>query len=213
MPVPDNINIYRMVHWSNVQYILENGMCHRDHINQDPNYVNIGHNQLIRDRHDYQIPLDGAGTLGEYIPFYYAGHSPMLYLIMKGYQGVTRRNQNDIVFIGIRIENVFNSTLQYIITDRNAKIALAQFYNSPDGLNNLKWEIIQSQIWRNDESFLSRQDYKQAEFLIRDYIPVNYIDFIVVKTQDRKVYFDEILEQLGLNIPVYIDNNCKLYYP
>lgn len=213
MAVPDNVNIYRMVHWSNVRFILENGMCYREHVNSDPNYVNIGHNQLIRDRHEYTIPIDGAGTLGEYIPFYYAGHSPMLYLIMKGFQGVTKRSQNDIVFIGIRINNIFNSTLEYVISDRNAKIAIAEFYNTPDGLNYLKWEVIKSQVWKNDESFLSRQDYKQAEFLIRNHIPVNCIDFIVVKTEERKVYFDEMIAQLGLEIPVYVDNNCKLYYP
>jgi len=87
MSIPNPIRIYRMVHWHNVEHILQHGLCCRDHPNADPNYINIGHAQLIEDRHEHTIPLRGEGSLGEYIPFYFAGHSPMLYIMKNGYLG------------------------------------------------------------------------------------------------------------------------------
>ena len=34
--------IYRMVHWQNIEYILQQGMSYRGHALEDPNYMNIG---------------------------------------------------------------------------------------------------------------------------------------------------------------------------
>lgn len=84
MSVPDRIYLFRIVHWQNIEHILVHGLCSRQHEAHDPDYVHIGHPQLIVDRHDHPIPLDGHGHLGEYIPFYFWGHSPMLYMIMHG---------------------------------------------------------------------------------------------------------------------------------
>lgn len=212
MAVPENIFLYRMVHWENVEYILRNGLCCREHENADPDYINIGHRQLITDRHNHPVKLPNAGNLGEYVPFYFAGHSPMLYLIMNGYQGVTQRPQKDIVFLVCKFEAIKNSNLEYVYTDRNAKIEIAKFYNSSEHLEQLNWNIIQSKEWKNDETNLSRQDFKQAEFLIKNHVPIQYIHAIVVKNEERKLYFEELLAKLALDINVYVDTTCKLYY-
>lgn len=77
--VPKKIILYRIVHWQNVEYILQHGLYHQQHALADPAYINIGHKQLIADRHEYQITnLADAGNLGEYVPFYFGPHSPML---------------------------------------------------------------------------------------------------------------------------------------
>lgn len=212
MAIPENIYLYRMVHWQNVEYILLNGLCCREHTNADPNYINIGHGQLISDRHNHPIALPNTGNLGEYVPFYFAGHTPMLYLIMNGYKGVTMRPQKDIVFLVFKLETIENSDLEYIFTDRNAKIAIANFYDDLNDLEQLRWDIIKSKEWKNDESNLSRQDFKQAEFLIKNHVPVKYIHAIVVKNEERKLYFEELLTKLALDIKVYVDKTSKLYY-
>ncbi|WP_353128437.1 DarT ssDNA thymidine ADP-ribosyltransferase family protein [Parapedobacter pyrenivorans] len=68
-----------------VEHILVHGLCSAQHPSHDPNYIHIGHQQLITDRHNHPIPLADYGHLGEYIPFYFWGHSPMLYMIMITY--------------------------------------------------------------------------------------------------------------------------------
>lgn len=70
-------------------------MCASTHPLADPAYRNIGNRTLIRDREEYRVPIPPGGTLGEYIPFYFGGHSPMLLNIKGGRQGVERIPQRD----------------------------------------------------------------------------------------------------------------------
>lgn len=47
-------------------------------------YTNIAH-QNIQDRRAYrQVPFDPGGVLHDYVPFYFAPRSPMLYTISRG---------------------------------------------------------------------------------------------------------------------------------
>jgi hypothetical protein len=59
--------------------------------------------------------------LGEYIPFYFAGHSPMLYLIVNGFQGVHKRPQEDLVFLVCKIAELSQSGVDFLFTDRMLK--------------------------------------------------------------------------------------------
>jgi hypothetical protein len=202
----------RLLHWQNVEYVLMHGLCCREHENADPNYINIGHRQLILDRHEHAIPIPGAGNLGEYVPFYFAGHSPMLYLIMNGYRGVQMIRQEDLVYIGVYYSKIKEHELEFVFTDRNAMMALANFYNDESDFDKINWDIVRSKQWRSDETNLERQDLKQAEFLVRSHVPVSCIQAIIVKTPERKVYFENIIANLGLKIAVKQDDSSKLYY-
>ena len=201
-----------MIHAENVRYILEHGICCREHNLSDPNYINIGHRQLIQDRHTHAIPLPGGGRLGQYIPFYFAGHSPMLYLIINGFQGVQQRKQEDLIFIVSSVEKVKDLGLPILFTDRNAKISVAKFFEDEQDFDKLRWDVITSQDWKNSESDISRRDFKQAEFLINDYMPVTGIESLVVKTTERKENLERVISELSLDIPVYIDTTNKLFY-
>lgn len=64
--VPDNVKIYRILHIDNIEYLLTNGIFHRNHANSDPNYINIGDSDLIAQRHDYPVGINPpGGVLGE----------------------------------------------------------------------------------------------------------------------------------------------------
>lgn len=202
-----------MVHWQNIPHILQYGLCCRTHENADPDFINIGHQQLISDRDLHKINIKGKGELGEYIPFYFAGYSPMLYLIKNGYQGVRKRPQEDLVFLVCKIDEVVHSELEFFFTDRNAKIAIVENYTDIKDLDKLNWEYINTHDWKNTEENIQKQDLKQAEFLVRYHLPIDLICSIVVRNDEKKIYIEEQLNTFGMNIPVYIDKNNKLYYP
>lgn len=211
MPAPQNPRIYRLVHWQNVEHILRHGLCCRGHELAQAEYIEIGHRQLIVDRHEYPVKIEGYGTLGEYIPFYFAGHSPMLYIIKEGHLGVVRRPQNDLVYIVSSHQTIHGAGLRYFYTNMNAKIHLAKHYNDEAVFHELNWGVINSRHWNNQNGD-GRKDFKQAEYLVHNYMPVQCIEEIVVYSEQRRENFQQMVQNLGLAIPVRVDNQRTLYY-
>lgn len=87
MDANKNINIFRLIHFDNLEDTLRNGMYSRNSGHIVPNFVNIGDTTLIKQRETFTVPVNPPkGNLGDYIPFYFAGHSPMLLNIKTGHE-------------------------------------------------------------------------------------------------------------------------------
>lgn len=136
----------------------------------------------------------------------------MLYLITHGYKGVEQRSQEDIVFLISTFDEIKNAGLEFVFTNMNAKLRLAEFYNDERDFDNIRWDVVKSRYWHNDDTDIARQDFKQAEFLVRNHVPAAYLTALVVKTEERKAHFERLLANSELRIEVYVDNNSKLYY-
>lgn len=134
-----------MIHYSNIEYILKNGICCRNHTKADPDYINIGDTSLIQQRNTYAIGINPpGGNLGDFVPFYFGGHTPMLLNIKTGYRGIKKHPQQDIVFIRCIIEKIDQKCTEWCFTDGHAKNFITEFYNDLSYLSNLDWNTIYS---------------------------------------------------------------------
>ncbi len=202
-----------MVHHANVAYILEHGMYTQKSPKADPNYISIGDTKLIQDRQVYKLKVKNGRSLGEYIPFYFAGHSPMLYNIKTGYRGITKRKQEDIIFIVCEVQDIVGSCPEWVFTDGHAKNTITRFYTDIGEISSLDWSIIKSRYWSNTEEDYDIMRKKQAEFLVYKHVPVTCIKGLVVKNTSKEFEIAKIVRKLDLSIKIYIDTNCKYYYP
>ena len=99
--------IFRMIHYSNLEFILKHGLYTKNSRMKDPEYINIGDIQLIEQRQNFHVRIDPpGGDLGDYIPFYFGGHSPMLLNIKTGYRGIRKRPQDELIYIVCRIKDI-----------------------------------------------------------------------------------------------------------
>lgn len=73
-----------MVHFDNIKFVLSNGICSKNYMQPSTEYVNIGNDTLIKKRDTYPVDIKPGGVLGDYVPFYFCGHSPMLLNIKQG---------------------------------------------------------------------------------------------------------------------------------
>lgn len=209
---PATIRLYRIVHLQNVEYILRNGLYTRQSPNSDPNYIDIGDSKLISQRHNYQVKLAGCGNLGEYVPFYFAGHSPMLLNIKTGFRRITKRPQYEIVYIVCKLDDVLAHCNEWVFTDGHAKDNLSSHFNNIQDLDKIDWDTIRLQYWQNTDVDFDRQRRKQAEFLVRNHVPVFCIETIVVKDNPRKQILEKVMQKLNLTITVQVDTRNRLYY-
>lgn len=207
--------IFRMVHFDNLEYVLRNGMCTRNHTLADPDYINIGDSDLISQRQEYPAKIvPPGGNLGDYVPFYFGGHSPMLLNIRTGFRGIKQRPQADIVFVVCSIGSIIKQCPdRWCFTDGHAKNSITHFYNSVDDLIEVDWQVVRDRIWKNTDDDWDRMRRKQAEFLVKDHVPVTCIQCIAVFDKQRKTQVEEIVQRSGLHIPVKTDINRQLYYP
>ena len=203
-----------MVHYENLEHLLRFGMCCKDHVNADPDYINIGDSGLIASRNDFEVPIPPGGKLGKYVPFYFAGHSPMLLNIKTGFRGVTRRPQHEIVFIVCKLKDILKHCQAFVYTDGHAKDRFTEFYNDVSIINDvISWDMVALQYWAPTEEHYDSQRRKQAEFLVKDEVPVACIEGILVRNQDRKSYLESVLQKLNIQLSIGIDQKNKYYYP
>ena len=206
--------IFRMIHYSNLEFILKHGLHTKNSPACDPNYINIGDVQLIEQRQNFHVGINPpGGDLGDYIPFYFGGHSPMLLNIKTGYRGIQQRPQDELIYIVCRISEIVSQCPEWCFTDGHAKNNITEFYNDVKDLIHVDWNIIKSQIWKNDENDMDRMRKKQAEFLVKNHVPVSCIAGIIVKTTERETYVKTLLERLNSTIKVHVDSNNKYFYP
>lgn len=209
---PEIIKLYRMIHVDNLEYILKHGMHIQNSQENDPNYINIGDSVLIDQRHEYPIGIDGCGHLGDYIPFYFAGHSPMLLNIKTGYRGIQKRSQCEIVYIVCKLGEIVDCCPDWIFADGHAKDRFTVFYKDLDQLDQIDWDVVKAQYWHNIENDYDRQRRKQAEFLVKNHVPPSCIDEIVVRNEVVKKRVEIIVQRLNLTLSIYTDTQDEFFY-
>ena len=96
MPDFNKIFLFRITHLENIPHILEYGITHISSPNCNPVSVPLGDGSLINTRSAFA--MTNGKRLGDYIPFYFGYRMPMLYVILKGFNGVKAVAPKDIVY-------------------------------------------------------------------------------------------------------------------
>ncbi|MBK7943916.1 MAG: DUF4433 domain-containing protein [Flavobacteriales bacterium] len=214
--VPNKIFLYRIVHWECLPDVLDRGFYPKRHPGFQLPPKRIGDFELADKRDSFVLKTSGAGTIGEHVAFYFAGHSPMLYKIHTGY-GVPQEHQRDIVYICCKLETIAGLGHPYLFTDGQANTGKdtgrTKEYTALMDLAKLDWTVIPEQYWRDTEDDRDRERRKQAEFLVKGHVPVASFQGLYTFDAGRAADIQALMEQRGLCIPVRVDTNRNLYYP
>ena len=206
--------IFRLIHFDNLEETLRNGMYSKNSGHIVPNFVNIGDTTLIKQRETYTVRVNPPnGSLGDYIPFYFAGHSPMLLNIKTGARGIQQQDQNNLIYIVCRISSITEHCLEWCFTDGHAKNNLTKFYNNLRDLELLDWDIISQQYWYDTADDYDRMRRKQAEFLVKNHVPATCICGLIVTTSEQEQKAKDILTKVNSEIKIFVDTKHKYFYP
>lgn len=176
---------HRLMHINNVPYLLRAGFVHPDSEGAYPNYIAIGDQSIIKVRKE---ELHHGYNLSDFIPFYFGPHTPMLYVIQNGLNGVQKFEAQDIVHCVIKIATVIEQDWDCIFTDGHAVTGITEFYTKDrlvDVNSLIKVEDVYARYWK-DEYDLDLQRRKQAELLLKDEIPAQYIAGFFVYNETAK---------------------------
>jgi hypothetical protein len=179
------VHIYRMTHIENIPHILQHGITHKNSSNANPDYVTIGDTSLISTRATKNVTITNGNrsqncssiVLGDFIPFYFGVRMPMLYVMQHGGNCVEKPTPpKDIVYLVCKVTDIMQSGITYYFSDGHATDFLSLFYDSSkinELPNIIDWTAVKSTYWSGEN--LPLRPKKQAEFLIADDIPAQYL--------------------------------------
>ncbi|HRN27490.1 MAG: DUF4433 domain-containing protein [Ignavibacteriaceae bacterium] len=201
--------IFRITHYRNLDFTLRNGIFSHNSEDGDPNYINIGNQQLINDRGGTIVRVAPNGTLNDYVPFYFAPRSPMLYSISQGNVTGFNGDQSDIAYIVSNIGAIQEAERPYIFTNAHAYIALSRQYNNIRNLDRIDWNLMNARYWNRTIDDPDRMSRRMAEFLIYQFVPTTCILEVVIFNEQKLNYVNQLFTELNLNIPARI---CRDWY-
>lgn len=205
--------IYHITHIKNLSSIIKSGRLTANSIlkRQSKTYQDIAHQSIQDRRAIISVPCGQKGTLHDYIPFYFAPRSPMLYAIKQNnVQGYTQ-GQKPIIYLVTTAETIKNASIPFVFTDGHAIMAYSEFY---DDLNHLKtaidWAVMKSKMWNDTPQYPDRKRRRQAEFLVYKHCPWQLINSIAVIDGSIAQQVNQLLQAHPHQPPVNICRHC--YY-
>ena len=132
----------------------------------------------------------------------------MLYNIVTGYwhPEVPRRKPEEIIIMRCLIHDL--AELEYIFTDGQANAAFSRHFDDLQYLGQIDWDCIQKGDFSKSGDDVDRPRRYQAEFMVKDHIPQNYIESLFVVNTETKEKVDKVLQKHGINdLPVQINRN------
>ncbi len=172
--------IYHITHVNNLAGILKEDGLRCDRAALALKSVQIGHQHIKARRMVRQVPLPPGGTLGDYVPFYFAPRSPMLYVInsgrVEGYDG----GQQPVIHLRTSAESVAEAEVDWVFTEGHAEMAFTDFYNDLEDLDKIDWPVMRSRYWFDTDEHPDRKRKRQAEFLVHQFFPWELVEYIGV---------------------------------
>ncbi|CAN5547668.1 DUF4433 domain-containing protein [soil metagenome] len=207
---PEKAFIFRITHRENVPFLLHNGVHCRASSSVDPNFVEIGHPEIIGRRTVRLVDAEPGGVLSDYIPFYFTPCSPMLYNVVTGWKGLKQRSRAEIVVLVSSLTRLDEIGRPYVVADRNATLAHATLRSGRELLGSLPWDAWKARDFKHDPDKPDKVERYQAETLVHHFLPVTGLMGIITYDGTMQSMIEQAVAAAGLSIPVHVRSH---WYP
>ena len=186
MTNPRRVLLYHFTHVDNLPSIANEGLRCDSAVESDGLLsVDVGNQVIKARRRRIQVPTGPGGAVADYVPFYFAPRSPMLFAIHQGGVPTYRDGQSGLVYLVTHTGAIVDRSLGYVLTDRNAADALASFSNRIDDLEGfVDWQLMTARMWRDTDEYPDRMSRRMAEFLVHDCVPWDAFVGLAVRTDE-----------------------------
>lgn len=206
---PSKTWIYHITDLANLQGIIRTGGLLSDAAMRDAGMpvTEIGYASIKwRRLKEYTVECCEGRFVGEFVPFYFAPRSPMLFTINKGNTGRPAGCQTTILHLVSSVHKAWGLSQPWAISDGNAGAAYTTFSNASNALDNVDWDAVRSLAWAGD-----RMHKKATEFLVQDSFPVDALVGIGTHNEEVAQQVEHILADNQLNLPVKVKKDW--YFP
>jgi hypothetical protein len=189
--------IYRLVHIGNLPTLLARGGLHApSQLHTDGLPYRATHNVALQSRRrTVRIPCGPGGTIGDYVPFYFGRHTPMLLQLATGQVAGYDEGQEPIVHLVSTVESVQEARLAFVFSNGHGLMELTEWFDDASRLDRIDWAVVGDRYWARSEEDPDRQRRKQAEFLVHRFCPWKVVRGIAVMNDDMRRRVEAILDR------------------
>jgi hypothetical protein len=201
--------VTHFTHVTHLSTVVEQGLL-SDAAAHDAGVLAIEVGDLgIKDRRrGREVPVPPGGTVADYVPFYFAPRSPMMFSISKGnvpsYQGSTAR----LIYLVTSLERLHGTGHDVVLSDRNAVYAYADFrvFDPADPIDDdfIDWGLMGQRDWYNTDAEPQRKERRMAEALVHERVAWEVITQIGTQSEIVAAEVRAILAAARSNIPVNV---------
>lgn len=203
--MPESLHpIYHFTRVENLATIVEHGLL-ADTFAAEHLQIEVGNRNIKDARTRRRVPIGPGGVVADYVPFYYAPRSPMMYAIYKGNVPTYTDGCDRLIYLVSSLESLWLAGADAVGTDRNARLDLAEFYQAPvDVVGAVDWPLMLSEYWNSTAEDPDRRERRQAEFLVHRHVPWSLIDSVCAHSPEVARSVQAVLADVG-------DNDTKVF--
>jgi hypothetical protein len=212
LPRPIPTRVAHFTHLDNLARIAVGGLRCDNAAWDGPSITEVGEPSIKARRRQRRVRVEPGGVVADYVPFYFAARSPMLYLINAGGVSSFSGDSHDIVYLMSTIEQLQAAGLSLVFTDRNAVLELAQHSAQVEDLDTLvDWKLMGATYWANTDDDPDRKERRMAECLAHRAVPWSAFARIAVFDEARRIRVRQILDSVAIDSPP-IDVRPEFYF-
>jgi hypothetical protein len=138
----------------------------------------VGDVAIKEARRSRPVPIPPGGTVGDYVPFYFAPRSPMMFRIACDCQdsvpGRYQGGDRPLIYLVARVGAVVDSGLGWVVTDGNARATITRFASDLRDVDRMvDWPLMQATMWNSTFEDPDRERRRMAELLIHQAAPLD----------------------------------------
>lgn len=216
MPAPQPTRLFHITAIANLQAICAAGglLSKNGGAAAGINYQNIAYAGAQGARAARVVPNPPGGSIHDYVPFYFAPRSPMLFTINRGNVPGCQWRQADIVHFETTVQAVAALGRSFVFYDRNATLQYSTAYTSLADLDTaVAWDLLLEaprldgfcKYWQDSAAnarYADRMERRQAEFLVKTDLPLSHMTRLGVIDAKRKAQVEAILKNAGIALRV-----------
>jgi hypothetical protein len=203
---PRRGQLFHFTHIDNVPTIATEGLfCDCEAVSRSLPKTDVGQQDIKAQRRRRRVPVWPGGVVTDYVPFYFAARSPMLYKIDKGEVPTYDGGQDGVVYLVTDVHTIVEQPSQFVFTDRNAVSDYARFADGIDLLNSfVDWSIMDARYRYNTPTEPDRRSRRMAEFLVHRRVPWDAFIEVAARTGEDAAKAQASLARVGADLVVRV---------
>lgn len=212
---PDPTPILRFIHVDNLATVIRRGGLHSPKtIPTDGLPYRTTHDTSVQGaRADVKIDCGPAGTIHDYVPFYFGYLSPMMLKLKTGKVEGYTEGQAPLIYLVTTAQAIKEAELPFAFSNGHGLAAFTDWFDDLARLDEVDWDMVNQRYWTDSVNDMDRQRKKQAEFLVHNMCPWALIKEIAVLNATMKERVEAILSQFPANEqrPVHVRPSWYYY--